>query len=193
MWWVWWCKPIIVFSLDQAEQYISMNSMSMLVLTSICLLLLQAQVHLHALHPPRSSLLSPLQLTKVLRADHRLPSSQPALQHQLRRPPAGLEHELPGHPPGRGQHLQLLGEGPGGQASQVMGIGHTVLASRHRIAVYCFYISSPVLRTQLFFKYVVLCRSSYWYLNIYVLWLNTILNIIIPILSLIVLNISIMR
>jgi len=36
-------------------------------------------------------------------------------------------------------------------------------------------------------------RRSYWYLNIYLLWLNTILNIIIPIISLIVLNIGIMR
>ena len=74
-----------------------------------------------------------------------------------------------------------------------MVIGQLVLALRHRIAVYCLHISSPKLRTQLFFTYFILSRSSYWYLNIYVLWLNTILNIIIPILSLIVLNISIMR
>jgi len=36
-------------------------------------------------------------------------------------------------------------------------------------------------------------RTSYWYLTIYVLWLNTILNIIVPILTLIVLNIIILR
>ena len=31
-------------------------------------------------------------------------------------------------------------------------------------------------------------RVNYWYLNVYVLWLNTILNIVLPIVSLIVLN-----
>ena len=36
-------------------------------------------------------------------------------------------------------------------------------------------------------------RTSYWYLNVYVLWLNTILNIFLPILSLVVLNIIILR
>ena len=30
---------------------------------------------------------------------------------------------------------------------------------------------------------------NYWYLNIYVLWMNTILNIVLPIISLVVLNI----
>ena len=30
---------------------------------------------------------------------------------------------------------------------------------------------------------------NYWYLNIYVLWMNTILNIVLPIVSLVVLNI----
>ena len=36
-------------------------------------------------------------------------------------------------------------------------------------------------------------RVNYWYLNIYVLWMNTILNILFPIISLIVLNILICR
>ena len=36
-------------------------------------------------------------------------------------------------------------------------------------------------------------RINYWYLNIYVLWMNTILNILFPIISLIVLNILICR
>ena len=36
-------------------------------------------------------------------------------------------------------------------------------------------------------------RINYWYLNIYVLWMNTILNILFPIISLIVLNIIICR
>ena len=36
-------------------------------------------------------------------------------------------------------------------------------------------------------------RTSYWYLNIYVLWLNSILNILLPIISLVILNILILR
>ena len=36
-------------------------------------------------------------------------------------------------------------------------------------------------------------RVNYWYLNIYVIWLNTILNILVPIISLIVLNVLISR
>ena len=36
-------------------------------------------------------------------------------------------------------------------------------------------------------------RTNYWYLNIYVLWLNTLLNIFLPILSLVILNIIILR
>jgi len=36
-------------------------------------------------------------------------------------------------------------------------------------------------------------RGNYWYLNIYILWLNTLLNILFPVSSLIVLNIIIFR
>ena len=36
-------------------------------------------------------------------------------------------------------------------------------------------------------------RTNYWYLNIYVLWLNTLFNILLPILSLVILNIIILR
>ena len=36
-------------------------------------------------------------------------------------------------------------------------------------------------------------RTNYWYINVYVLWLNTILNIFLPIFSLIILNSIILR
>ena len=36
-------------------------------------------------------------------------------------------------------------------------------------------------------------RTNYWYLNIYVLWLNTLLNLLLPIISLVILNIIILR
>ena len=36
-------------------------------------------------------------------------------------------------------------------------------------------------------------RTNYWYLNIYVLWLNTLFNILLPILSLVILNIITLR
>ena len=36
-------------------------------------------------------------------------------------------------------------------------------------------------------------RVNYWYINIYVLWLNTTLNIIVPIVSLVILNINTSR
>ena len=36
-------------------------------------------------------------------------------------------------------------------------------------------------------------RSNYWYLNIYILWLNTLLNIVLPITSLIILNVLVCR
>ena len=36
-------------------------------------------------------------------------------------------------------------------------------------------------------------RVNYWYINVYVLWLNTILNIVVPIVSLVILNISTSR
>ena len=36
-------------------------------------------------------------------------------------------------------------------------------------------------------------RINYWYLNIYLLWMNTLLNVLFPIISLIILNILIYR
>ena len=39
----------------------------------------------------------------------------------------------------------------------------------------------------------ILCRSNYWYITIYNLWLNTVLNIVLPIASLVILNILIFR
>ena len=36
-------------------------------------------------------------------------------------------------------------------------------------------------------------RVNYWYINVYVLWLNTILNIFVPIVSLVILNILTFR
>ena len=36
-------------------------------------------------------------------------------------------------------------------------------------------------------------RVNYWYLNIYLLWINTIFNIILPIILLIVLNVLVTR
>ena len=37
------------------------------------------------------------------------------------------------------------------------------------------------------------CRANYWYINIYNLWLNTVFNIVLPIASLVILNILILR
>ena len=42
-------------------------------------------------------------------------------------------------------------------------------------------------------NYSVMIRTNYWYLNIYVLWLNTLLNLLLPIISLVILNIIILR
>ena len=39
----------------------------------------------------------------------------------------------------------------------------------------------------------ILSRVNYWYVNVYVLWLNTTLNIIVPIVSLVTLNINTSR
>ena len=49
--------------------------------------------------------------------------------------------------------------------------------------------------TRHYLGYICICmfRTSYWYLNIYVLWINTFINILIPIFSLVVLNIIILR
>ena len=43
------------------------------------------------------------------------------------------------------------------------------------------------------FKILYNSRVNYWYINVYVLWLNTILNIIVPIVSLVILNINTSR
>ena len=39
----------------------------------------------------------------------------------------------------------------------------------------------------------VCLRLNYWYMNVYVLWLNSLLNIILPIISLVILNINTSR
>ena len=43
------------------------------------------------------------------------------------------------------------------------------------------------------FSETLLCRANYWYINIYNLGLNTVLNIVLPIASLVILNILIFR
>ena len=49
---------------------------------------------------------------------------------------------------------------------------------------YCQYLRN-ILNRIFFTRFKV----NYWYLNIYVLWMNTILNIVLPIILLVVLNI----
>ena len=51
--------------------------------------------------------------------------------------------------------------------------------------VYCLLAKISVVK--------LLCRANYWYINIYNLWLNTVFNIVLPIASLVILNILILR
>ena len=124
----------------------------------------QVQVQLATLHTPGSHLLHHLQLAQVLGADH------------------GLSYT---NWDGGQQHSELL---QWGQLPPLLLLPLlpllAVTAGGHGPQVTCgtdSLPSNPVFRT------------SYWYLNIYVLWLNTVLNILLPILSLVVLNVIILK